>query len=239
MSKSRTNQPKLFSFVIGAVILLLASLALGTDYLSLSKAVVVGLYPELKGRGLHMAISDAGLLDTPGSLTSFTMEIRQPSPADTADKQCPKALLSVGFAFPVQGQDRRIFSFTALGPAVNTVRVEKLTRQVDSHPGWSDEEVLKELTAAGAHFMPTAKQDLLKRLPASSLKPLLGDISVVSADFAIRDQAQRQAHLPAAELLWTVRVIAHLNGTPDIEYYLLLEPFEGKLITLGRTHPVF
>ena len=106
---------------------MLAGFALSEDNLSLSKAAVVALYPELKGRDLHVAVSDAGLLDTPGSLASFAMEIRQPSHTVVAKEQCPAALLSLGLAFPAQGPDRRVFSLTALGPVVNTDRVDQLT----------------------------------------------------------------------------------------------------------------
>jgi hypothetical protein len=42
---------------------------------------------------------------------------------------------------------------------------------------------------------------------------------------------------PAADLRWVVRVEANKPGLQVAKYYLAFEPFEGKLILLGKDSP--
>lgn len=237
MSPSHINELGYRLVRITAVVLCCVTCAVGADNIAVAKMVVAKLYPELKGQDLHVAISEGGLLETPGSFSDFTMAIQHPFHEILSKGQCPIPLLSVGFTFSTAGSNERIFHLSAAGPAVNTDRLQQLINEVDSHPEWSDADVLRALAKAGARFGPSAKEELLDELPIEGLKALIGNIKVESVSFKIRDAAQVREHLPSAALLWTIKVLSQSNGQ-ELKYYLLLEPFDGKLVSLGRIPPV-
>jgi hypothetical protein len=235
MSKSHTNKLALFLTVF--LLLCCTAYALPADHVATAKASVAQFYPELTGKDLHIAITDGGLLDVAGPLTDFTMSIQRAVHTAGADEGCPQSLLYIRFAFPANSSDQRVFSLSANGPAVNASRLEQLAHQIDSHPGWSDSEATKALLDAGARFGPTSEKELLEKLPVEGLRLLVGDYEVRSTHFTVRDAAQMREHLPSAMLFWTVTVTSHLKGR-ELTYYLNFEPFEGKLVSIGRIPPV-
>lgn len=224
--------------VLRAVIasMCLVSAAVCADDVADAKAAILGLYPELKGKDLHIAISDGGLLETPGPLSSFTMVIRHPSPGSQTGGQCPTPELSVDFTFAVTGTDHERFLFGAGGPVVNENRIKRITDEVDSHPEWSDADVLSALSKAGARFGPSAKRELLDQLPTKGLGVLLGDIDVESAEFKIRDASQMREHLPSASLTWVVKISGGSENR-KLGYLVMIEPFDGKVIFIERFPP--
>lgn len=225
--------------VLSAIIVTvcLVGVAACADGVADAKAAIIGLYPELKGKDLHVAITDGGLLEMPGPLSTFTMVIGRPSPDSPPGAQCPTPLLSADFSFTATSRDHRLFLFGAGGPLVNEERIKRITDEVDSHPEWSDTDVLSALSKAGARFGPSAKKELLDRLPIKGLSVLMGDIDVESAEFKTRDASQMQEHLPSASLIWIVRVSTR-NKNRKLAYQIMLEPFDGKVTFIERFPPV-
>ena len=237
MLKLRIDQRSLY--LLGGIIAAALSVtsAAAADNFVVAKTAVRRLYPELRDRDLHVAIEDGGLLDKPGALSDFTVAIWYPARGEAFKGPCPAPVLLVRLAFPTDDSGGRVFFMSADGPAVSTDQLAQLTRQVDSHPEWSDSDVLKALTEAGARFGPHAKKELLDAIPTEGLKILLGDVKVKSANFRIRNAAQIRERLPSAILLWVVEIESTGSG-PDLQYYLSIEPFNGKLISIERVPPV-
>jgi hypothetical protein len=225
----------------------------GADKIVVAKRGAGELFPELKGRGLRVIIEDSNSLDDiERGPTAFKLHIFKAVnyppdwggaskcspfityavdvPEPFSDK-CPSVLISVGFAFPVMGDDR-ILSISAGGPAVNTNEVTKMNGLVDIHTEWSDRDIDEALRKAGAHFGSWAKDDLIHSLPMPAFKRLLGDVEVVSVKFSTRNEQQLQAHLPAAELGWDVTLTSRMKGRKDFKYHAFFEPFGGKLTGL-------
>lgn len=237
MLQSRTNELCMNCFRAVIVSVCLVSVAVCADNIADSKAAIIRLYPELKGKDLHVGIADGGLLETPGPLSEFTMVIQHPSHDVLLAGQCPIPVLSVTFTFAVTNTDHQLFLFGAGGPVVNEDRIKRITDEVDSHPEWSDADVLSALSKAGARFGPSARKELLDQLPIKGLSVLMGDIEVESAEFKIRDASQMREHLPAASLVWVVKVSARSNGR-KLTYHIMLEPFDGKVIYIVRFPPL-
>jgi hypothetical protein len=222
-------------FVVG---LFLAVYAQCSDNIAIAKAAVIDFYPELKGQDLHIGISDGGLLDVQGPLSNFTIVIQHPLHPGLPAGQCPVPLLAVDFTFAVKEADHYLFLFGAGGPFVNEEKIKEITDQVDSHTEWSDDEAASALIKAGARFGPSAKKELLDKLPIQGLKTLLGgDVVVESADFKIRDAAQFREHLPAASLSWIVSIRVH-NAKRETKYMIFLEPFDGKIVFIEKSPPI-
>jgi hypothetical protein len=237
VSQSRTNElcrNVLRAIIVGAC---LVSAAVRADDVADAKAAIIGLYPELKGKDLHIAITDGGLLETPGPLSNFTMVVQHPSHEALPAGQCPIPVLSVYFTFAVSSTDHQLFLLGSGGTVVNEDRFKRITDQVDSHAEWSDADVLSALTKAGARFGPSAKKELLDQLPIKGLSVLMGDIDVESAEFKIRDASQIRAHLPSASLTWIVKVSTRSNNQ-KLAYLVMLEPFDGKVVYVTRFPPV-
>lgn len=237
MSQSRTNE--LCMNLLRAVIVsvCLVSAAFCADDVADAKAAIIGLYPELKGKDLHVGITDGGPLEMPGQLTNFTVVIQQPSHQKLSGGQCPTPVLSVDVTFAVTSTDHQLFLFGAGGPVVNEDRIKRITDEVDSHPEWSDADVLSALSKAGARFGPSAKKELLDQVPIKGLSVLMGDIDVESAEFKIRDASQMREHLPSASLVWVVKVSTR-NNNRKLAYQVMLEPFDGKVTWIERFPPV-
>jgi hypothetical protein len=238
MLESHISRSCRISCRVASILLFSLSFAFGADNVGLSKTALSKIYPELRGHDFHVGISDGGLLDSPGSFTTFTMEVRRPPHETGRDEECPSSLLSVRFEFPIKRTDHRIFSLNAVGPVVNTDRRQRVIQLVDSHPQWSDSEAVKALSEAGARFGPSAKAQVLEKLPVEGLRSLLGAIEVVSAEFTVRDQLQKGENLPSAMLVWSVVVSSRMDSSPKTKYFLLLDPFDAKLVSVGKIPPL-
>jgi hypothetical protein len=210
---------------------------LAADNVGLAKQALKSLYPELKGRGLHLTIDDGSRLDFAEIGGDFVIDVFEPPPhINISVRQCPPTLVSTRFMFA--SGDWRLFGYSAAGPVVNTQKRESLNDLVDSHPEWTDSQIGEALTKAGAKFGPNAKDQLVRALPIAALEALAGKIEVISVQFTLRDKEQMKEHLPAASLMWAVEFMSHVDGQPDRKYFALFEPFEGKLTSIGKIPPL-
>lgn len=202
------------------------------DKIALAKQIVRQLYPELTGRGLYFTIADESTLDSEGGSTHFAMHVLQPVKGVAAvPERCPPSLITVGFVFPVEGDDR-IHSLHAGGPTVNMDENGRLRELVDEHPDWSDKKVEEVLRNAGVHFGPWAKDALVNSLPMPVLNLLLGEVQITAMKFVMRDEKQMQEGLHSAALSWGIEMSSHMEGRQDERYFATFEPFRGRLIGL-------
>ncbi len=204
----------------------------------MAKQSLTQLFPELKGKNLPLTIEDGSLLDHPSSPGDFIINVYQAHSHLQPQKNCPSPIISVRFAFPVDTADDRIFTISAGGPFVNTDKLENLAHLVDSHPEWSDRDVERAIADAGAQFGPGAKDEVLRSLPTSALKLLLGEIQITSIEFTARNEQQLTERLPSAILLWHVCMISRKSGRADRKYCASFEPFQGKFVSLTKIPPI-
>jgi hypothetical protein len=221
-----------------AAVLLCSSAAGAADNIGVAKQVIRKLYPELQGKGLPVIVRDGSTLDGTRVGGDFILDVLKPGNPHIADNSCHEQLISVRLEFPVGGQDRRLFALSAGGPVVNSDLQRQLREAVDGHPEWSEADLTQALERAGAQFGPAAKEGFVGALPMEALRLLLGDVRVMSVNFRFRDEVQQHENLPAATLLWTVQLTVHLRDRQILNYYALFEPFQGKLVSLGRTPPI-
>jgi hypothetical protein len=219
------------------------------DNISKAKGVVLALYPELKGRNLHDIIADgSGMDNTVGGLHEFTLNIFQPvnyagpdtcpsyltEPRDMSKQftdRCPAFILSVKFVFPPKG-DPRIHLIGATGEGTNETLLAEARKQVNSHPHWTEAEVENALKKAGAHFGPKDKSTFLQSVPVQTLETLLSKITILKADFLVRDQEGSENS--TADLTWDVLLLSHVEGRKDLRYRAAFEPFNGRLVYLAK-----
>ncbi len=132
------------------------------------------------------------------------------------------------------GVKERISSFIYPDP-LNAEKFQQLRKLVREHPEWSDDQAANALREAGAKFGPWNQADFTKTIPVSQLERFFKPWSLSSVHFRVRSEnAVTEAGKPDAEMLWDVRLVSDTTKSHKISYYLLFEPFEGKLVVLGH-----
>ena len=192
-------------------------------------------YPELGGNGIMMDVEAQLPFDADGPLLSFYVQVsatdqsgRIASPHPNPSSADRVGQLSAHFQF--DGRDHRIFSIFANGSFLNNEKQQAVTKLVDEHPEWSEGQMTDALSAAGAKFGPNQKGALLARLPLKDLERDFGKVEMLSVDFTFRGNSEPPFY---AVMKWSVRFRATKDGKRD-EYTMSVEPFEGKVVTLGR-----
>lgn len=203
-----------------------------------AKAILKALYPEIADRNFVITVRDTASLDDERGMTDFSIALQERTFRDAAKTEVSlKDYLGAKFFFPAY-KDGRVYQLSVGGPFVNESKLEGLRKLVDSHREWSDEQVVSALETAGARLGPSEKEAFSATLPLKLLEPFLGKLTVLSVDFRLRDRSEMKNDAPAAELYWAVYVEARYPGRKLLRYYLAFEPFEGRLISLGRTPPI-
>jgi hypothetical protein len=132
--------------------------------------------------------------------------------------------LSASFRFDFVTHDLR--NLLISGPFVDD-RVYKISKEVDEHAEWSDDEVAARLKAAGAKFGPDDREAFLRALPLKKLEPVTGPLELVDAGFIGRNRVGDE---PVTNLGWIVSAkLYSADGKYETDTILLFEPFEGAL----------
>jgi hypothetical protein len=113
-------------------------------------------------------------------------------------------------------------------------RLQAIHRLMREHPEWNDEEALQALRKTDARFGPWNRSELLSKVPIAGLTPFFGKLRIKSAEFQVqyRNEPPQEDDVPFPEMLWKIRL--ERVGSPAESYLLDFEPFEGKLVRLGR-----
>jgi hypothetical protein len=174
-----------------------------------------------------------------GPLTVFAMDISKP-PVSEGFPNTPGAGspqresdLTIHFEFFDEIGGPGLFQMMTIGPLANHDKLESLRRSVDDHPTWSDTQVIETMESSGARFGPDKKGALIAQLHLDRLGAILGPIHVHSAEFNLRNEAARQNNLESAELVWRVQISAGTQRR-KLDYVLMAEPFDGKVIGIVR-----
>ncbi len=201
------------------------------DQFNTARDVVLQLYPEqLKDRTLHMTAHVDLNLNRSGGLfpevgLSLTETVRRPNLMTPKEE-------SLGGVVVYFRQTGQIFRLRASGPLVSSEPNTEIRHRVDEHPEWSDERVMSEIRDAGALLLPddskSSERALVSRL--MRLTPFLGTIEVREVNFWLRNQAQMDAKLPAAELYWSVAFdVLEADGRRRRRKSAIFEPFSGNI----------
>jgi len=212
--------------------------------ITLVRDVLVASYPELLGGQHELHVHIEGPLDYSWrKISGFHFEVKlynahlekylnPPHDAKTG-KRFPvpeNRTLLQGTAYFPEG-DTRLKDVSFVGEAAKTPENDSMHRLVQSHPEWSDAEANQALKQAGARYGTEDKQEFLKRLPLKQLEPVLGKLTLVSANFHVFNNPE---HLGDPSLEWWVNVSVLLPDGTRGSYALFFEPFEGKLIEILR-----
>ena len=204
------------------------------DRVSYAKHLVRVFYPELFGRNLSLKVRDDAPLDVEGLSNWFSLEISEPWHSGEPRKCDTPDVMSAYFMLTTRKNSRPLYAVHFGGAATGSDKLDSLREAIDGNTKYSDEEILEMLKTHGAKFLSGHEDQLLRKIPIKELESFLGVITVTSVTFKIRDAAQYSAGLPAANLVWAVYFTATRRGGRSMKYFLILEPFEGKVRALER-----
>jgi hypothetical protein len=219
------------------------------DFLSL-------FFPELKQRWVTLSVSEPDAFDDPSKRTErlFFVSASLARPDCGEPGHIPALPESAGIPFGgkdcvgdianknmqllkaefIVAQTRRFQTFAYSAPLIAD-KFQAILKLVRDHPEWSDEQAGEALRQAGAEFGPPIKPLLLKDLPLEALDEFLGKTRLESVGFQVRAKnVTAEDGSPDAEMLWEVHLSPIGVTKGRITYYwLLFEPFGGKLVSLG------
>lgn len=229
-SRSRNRRILAISTLLALGAPALAGAPKPDNYVERALQLLRSLFPALGGA--KAVIFDEATLGTqvnPDVMNLFSIKLigsQDPAP------------LGALFRFDVKTHDLR--DVVISGPFIDD-RIDKMEKEVNEHPEWSDEEVVARLKAAGARFGPDDRDAFLRAIPLKQLEPVIGTLELGHADiFPLRNEFADQ---PTATLRWIVDAKWHsADGKYEADTRLSFEPFEGALqsfsmISLRRPAP--
>ena len=189
------------------------------------------LHPELTGKGYFMSITTFGSFDVPWtSIPPFDVDIGR---TETGYMEIPHPVLNAHFQF---GPDNILDDVSFRSPkAALEIKNDQIRKQVDSHQSWSDKEIAEALKEAGARFGPNEGAELLRVVPLNVLEPFIGSMHIDSTEFRLRYQQKPKS---LAELYWVIVGHADVGAGHAVEWSIICEPFEGKIVSITRTRKV-
>ena len=223
LNPPRRRLPLIALFALCAVAL--ADAPRPDDHIARALQLLRSLFPALGGT--KAVIFDEATLGTqvnPDVMNLFSIKL--------IGSQDPAPLAAL-FRFDIKTHDLRDVEIS--GPFIDD-RIDKMEKEVNEHPDWSDEEVVARLKAAGARFGPDDRDAFLRGIPLKQLEPTIGTLEVVDADiFPLRNEFADQ---PTATLRWIVDAKWHsADGKYEADARLAFEPFEGALQSFRMRSP--
>jgi hypothetical protein len=128
----------------------------------------------------------------------------------------------------------RVQTLVAHSDAVHEQQLEDVRQMVASHSEWSDTQISNALKQAGARFGPTEKEAFVNSLPLNRAERFFGrKIKITSVEFRYPSR-DPDGRFKASGLDWVVNADAELPDGTRPSYFLVFEPFEGKLTFLQQ-----
>jgi len=205
------------------------------DYVARAKQFFRSLYPDLDD-GLTAVITDGNRLRDGDIMSIFSIafhdlqpKFREAPPACW----CSAPMLQAQMIFDWQSEAKDLTLMFAGGPLVDARR-DKFSAEVNKHPEWSEARILTALRDAGAKYGPDHKAEFLRALPLDALKPFVGQLELVSADFALpkHDSDGTGSETGA---YWFVRTTWRGSDGLEDTCHLTFEAFDGKLTGIKRS----
>jgi hypothetical protein len=183
------------------------------------------LRADLRGKGSVLQFSGEIPLGTDAPLIGFTVDIYD-GPLHTAES--PLKVASSNFQF---NKDCILERYSVNDPTVPPESsYDAITRVVNSHPEWSDSQIVTFLKDRGAKYGPGDREAFMKSLNLAAFETLLGKLEVNDVGF----QTAAEDHVgDFAELQWVVDALATKQGYATNHYKLLFDPF-GRMVSILR-----
>lgn len=195
-------------------------------------------YPELFGKGLRLNLhTSQGIDHSWRQIYGIQFDVKPYDPHSERmlnppfDARSGKRLPAPDNSALLEGliwfnQGGWLHQVDVVGPIVHTEQNEAIHKLVESHPEWSELQAFEALKAAGAHYGPGDKEELLKKNQLEKLERFLGHFSVKSGEFHGLGELHEGNF---AELYWSVDLEVNSPNGGQSSYSLIFEPFEGKL----------
>jgi hypothetical protein len=205
------------------------------DYLVRSLQLLRDLLPSLRGAQVlitcNSELSDrdplAGMSEIQISLYRSYPQVRSPR----------EDLLGADVRFNPHTDLLR--SVWIAGPFVSD-RVDRLRKEAETHPEWTDAQVVAALKGAGARYGPDNRAEFLRIVPLKALETEAGRLELVSAEFLVRygwaDPWESQLNNIA--LVWRVEA----KGSDSLKGHqtkctMWFDPFGGRVTRLDIDVP--
>ena len=191
------------------------------------------LYPELTGRGVMLDFLSRPYLDSDSFPTTFDLAVSEtphsPPTPGTHEASDADRVGHLGLRFQFDARNHHLVSMFASGSLAATERQNALNKLVEGHPEWTEAQMTDAALSSGAIFGPNRKEEILAKFPKTELEPILGKISIVSAEFDFRGNREPPFY---PVMRWTVFFRAESKGRTD-GYFAWIEPFSGRVVCLG------
>jgi hypothetical protein len=197
---------------------------------------LVFFYPDVmkKGNQLVVGIShpaDSSWQEIHGvyfKVVPFSSD--EPNPLD--DRNSKAILLAGTFWLIPKPEDDRVFQLTVSSEGVHDRELALVRNSVESHPGWSAEQSIQALKAAGARYGPDQKEEFIKAIHVDQAERFLGKITIRSVEF--NNISSVQSHVISESLFkWTLVADAEFPDGGHSQYVLDFEPFDGRLVSVS------
>jgi len=214
------------------------------DNVRVAHEFLTSLYPDLSGKGYIMTLESSSRFDGPANDRYFDLYVGRgpkdeiigyvggyphntpPSANSPTGPIHPEQLLESSFQF---GENGRLTSFAARGPALKPDKYVEIISLVPSSPDMKDAEVEALLKQAGAMYGPSDKDVFVKHLPMDKLQRFLGPLEVTSVEFPVPDANGLRIGWPE----WRVLAKAKNGSSSEPSYKMTFEPFKGDLVGLS------
>jgi hypothetical protein len=115
---------------------------------------------------------------------------------------------------------------------VQTERLNAARKLIEAHPEWSEEQILRTLSEAGALYLPKDKSRFVSSLHFERAERFMGHLDITSVEFGSVVNKEHIGNF--ALLIWTIKAEAKFPDGTRCRYFLAYEPFGGKLIQIER-----
>jgi hypothetical protein len=194
-------------------------------------------YPELSGKSVVVDSFASMPFEADGPPASFQISVSDNPPTEPITAapypSTPSSAQRVGHLsthFQFDGRDGGLLHMFSSGLFVNGEKQEALKKLVDEHRDWSEAQMTDALATAGVKFGPNQKDAILAKFPVKEFEAAVGKIHIISASFTFRGNEKPPFY---AVMEWSIR-FQTTDGKHRDEYFASLEPFQGKVTSLGR-----
>ena len=227
--------PRASRLIIAAWLLCAPCALFAADHIAVARDFLSVIYPELNGKRYHVRVSLDYFFDTPvAEFMQFGYIVERSDWVSFAEGKPGliskyQPVVTAHFEFNPVGLINR---FSCTTDITNPTKAESFSQLMDQHPEWTVDQIGNEMTKAGAHYGPSARDKLLNALPLSSLETFFGKLSVTDFRFDLRYDPDEKGIM--GTMTWLPTTTVRTKTKKDLTYIFSFEPFEGRLLRLGK-----
>jgi hypothetical protein len=196
------------------------------------------MYPELRGDWTRTRITlriQVGVdVDEAETKTTVSVSIWDgfPEPEPESGRDAGAFVLGGDLSF---FRDGRLMRYGAGGWFLNEGRNDAFSAFIDRHPKWSQRQLAVALKNAGARFGPENRTAFLRRIPLRELERFLGkNLKLERVWFSFNEPGSGRGRSA-----WAVHLLGTGPAGKPSNYFLVFEPFDGRLVQIGNRREDF